>query len=212
MPDLFPAVAPLMCESKAAVANGSKDAMAKMYECIDNPDVKPLIPHLMTALGDPSKVEDAIYKLAATTFVAQVECNALAIIVPLLKRAFQTRSTPLKRISAKIITIMAKLVERPSDVEPFIPTLMPALKRASDEISDPEARAVCAEGVEVLDSASKGERIPPEPPKVQRETLHKTREESCSGAPTTGMFPIALEFIADEASVLVANQALDADE
>lgn len=212
MPDLVPAVAPLMCESKAAVSKGSTRAMAKMCECIDNPDVKPLIPHLMTAFGDPTKVEDAIHKLAATTFVAQIECNALAITVPLLKRAFQTRSTPLKRISAKIITNMAKLVERPSDVEPFIPSLMPALKRASDEISDPEARVVCAEGVETLDSASKGEGMPPEPPKVQRETLYKTLEESCPGASTTGMFPLALEFIADEAAILVLNQALDADE
>lgn len=212
MPELVPAVAPLMCESKAAVANGSKDAMAKMCECIDNPDVKPLIPHLMTALGDPAKVEDAIYKLAATTFVAQVECNALAIIVPLLKRAFQTRSTPLKRISAKIITNMAKLVERPSDVEPFIPTLMPALKRAADEISDPEARDVCAEGVEILDAASKGEGMAAEPPKVQLEVLRKTLEESCPGAPSAGMFAVALDFIADEAAVLVANQALEVDE
>lgn len=214
MPDLVPAVAPLMCESKAALSEGSKQAMAKMCEGIDNPDVKPLVPHLMSALGNPTLVEDAIYKLAATTFVAQVECNALAIIVPLLKRAFQTRSTSLKRISAKIITNMAKLVERPSDVEPFIPTLMPALKRASDEISDPEARAVSAEGVEVLDGASKGEGMAPEPPKVQRDTILKTLEESIGGAAaTTGpMFESALNFICDEAAVLISNQALEIEE
>ena len=76
-PDLFPAVAPLMCVYKDDVANDSKDAMSKICECIDNPDVKPLMPHLMTALGDPFKVGDAIYKLAATVFVAQVECDVL---------------------------------------------------------------------------------------------------------------------------------------
>lgn len=214
MPDLVPAVAPLMCESRAALSDGSKQAMAKMCEGIDNPDVKPLVPHLMSALGNPVEVEDAIYKLAATTFVAQIECNALAITVPLLKRAFQTRSTPLKRISAKIITNMAKLVERPSDVEPFIPTLMPALKRASDEISDPEARAVCAEGVEVLDGASKGEGMAPEPRRVQRDTILKTLEESIGGAAgTTGpMFEAALDFICKEAAVLITNQALEIEE
>lgn len=211
MPELVPAVAPLMCESKDAVSGGSKDAMQKMCAGIDNPDVKPLIPHLMSALGNPAEVEETIYKLAATTFVAQVECNALAIIVPLLKRAFQTRSTPLKRISAKIITNMAKLVERPSDVEPFIPTLMPALKRASDEISDPEARSVCAESVEVLDSASKGEGMPPEPPHVQKETILKTLEESCGGI-VGPMFESTLNFIAEEACVLISNQALDIDQ
>lgn len=212
MPELVPAVAPLMCEAKAALSKGSQAAMAKMCECIDNPDVKPLIPHLMTALGNPAQVEDAIYKLAATTFVAQIECNALAITVPLLKRAFQTRSTPLKRISAKIITNMAKLVERPSDVEPFIPTLMPALKRSADEISDPEARGVCSEGVEVLDGASKGEGMAAEPPKVQTEVLRKTLEESLPGAPTTPMFSKALDFLTSEAAVLISNQALEIDE
>lgn len=212
MPDLVPAVAPLMCESKAALSEGSKKAMAKMCDCIDNPDVKPLVPHLMSALGNPSEVDDATYKLAATTFVAQIECNTLAITVPLLKRAFQTRSTPLKRISAKIITNMAKLVERPSDVEPFIPTLMPALKRAAEEISDPEARQVCAEGVETLDSASKGEGMAPEPPHVENDVILKTLKESCSGAVSGAMIDIALDFVTQEVSVLIANQALDFDE
>lgn len=92
----------------------------KICECIDNPDIKPVNCHLRTALGEPSKVEDSIYKLADTTFIAQVDCNALGIIFALLK----------------IITDMAKLVERPSDVEPFIPTVMPALNRASEKISD----------------------------------------------------------------------------
>lgn len=211
MPELVPAVAPLMCESKAALSKGSTDAMQKMCAGIDNPDVKPLVPHLMTALGNPTKVEDAIYKLAATTFVAQVECNALAIIVPLLKRAFQTRSTPLKRISAKIVTNMAKLVERPSDVEPFIPTLMPALKRASDEISDPEARSVCAESVEILDGASKGEGMPPEPPRVQRDTVFKTLLET-TGTPAGPMLKAALDFITEQVTVLISNQALEVEE
>eukprot|EP00178_Gracilaria_changii_P014138 TRINITY_DN40129_c0_g1_i1.p1 TRINITY_DN40129_c0_g1~~TRINITY_DN40129_c0_g1_i1.p1 ORF type:complete len:1070 (-),score=243.43 TRINITY_DN40129_c0_g1_i1:3828-7037(-) len=212
MPELVPAVAPLMCEAKAALSNGAKEAMSNMCDCIDNPDVKPLIPHLMTALGNPTKVEDAIHKLAATTFVAQIECNALAITVPLLKRAFQTRSTPLKRISAKIITNMAKLVERPSDVQPFIPTLMPALKRAADEISDPEARSVCADGVEILDSASKGEGMAPEPPRVEKETILATLKESCNKSEVGTTFEKAMDFVAEEASILVANQALDVDE
>lgn len=212
MPELVPAVAPLMCESKESVSSGSRHAMTKMCDGIDNPDIKPLVPHLITGLGDPNKVEHAIYKMAATTFVAQVECNALAITVPLLKRAFQTRSTPLKRISAKIVANMCKLVERPSDVEPFIPSLMPALKRASDEISDPEARGVCAEAVEVLDSASKGEGMAPEPSKIQREALRKTLEECCPGAPSGRMFSTAMDFITEEATVLIANQALDFDE
>lgn len=211
MPALVPAVAPLMCEAKAAVADGSKNAMAKMCEGIDNPDIKPLVPHLISAFANPSEVEDTIYKLSATTFVTQVECNSLSVTVPLLKRAFQTRNTPLKRISAKIITNMAKLVERPSDIAPFMPTLRPALVRSSDEISDPEARSVCAKGVEVLDSASKGEGMAPEPARAQKDVCAKEIVEALGGQAAVDAAGPALktviDFLAAEAVVLVDNQA-----
>lgn len=216
MPDLVPAVSPLMCESKAAVSQGSQKAMVKMCASIDNPDVKPLIPHLISALGNPAEVEDTIYKLSATRFVSQVECNSLAITVPLLKRAYLSRNTPLKRISAKIITNMAKLVERPSDIAPFMPTLRPALIKASDEISDPEARSVCAKGVEVLDSAAKGEGMAPEPPRAEKELCLKEVKEALGGdAAVIAAGPLVeavCDFIASQAVVLVDNQVQEQDE
>ena len=118
-----------------------------------------------------------MYKLTATTFVSQIERDALAVFVLSLKRAYLTRDNPLKRTSAKIIPNMAKLVERPSDVESFVPTLRSALVKASDEISDPEARGVCTNGVEVLYSVSKGEVMAPKPLRAQKLCLR-------GGAPT----------------------------
>lgn len=210
MPELVPAVAPLMTNAKPAVSTGAKTAMENMCNSIENPDVKPLIEPLISALANPTEVEETIYKLAAVVFVSQVESNALAITVPLLKRAFLTRNTPLKRISAKIITNMAKLVERPSDIAPFMPTLRPALVKASDDISDPEARGVCAKGVEVLDSASKGEGMAPEPPRAQKELVLKELKESLGGDAAVDAagpsFAQVLDFVAAEIVVLVDNQ------
>lgn len=210
MPELVPAVSPYMCESKAAVADNSKAAMQEMCTSIDNTDIQPLVPSLMSALEKPVEVEDTIYKLAATTFVAQVECNALAITVPLLKRAFQSRNTALKRVSAKIVANMAKLVERPSDIAPFMPTLMPALQRAANEISDPEARGVCADAVEVLDGASKGEGMQPEPPRAQAELVLKEVEAAMPTAKTAGpLVEATLAFVVRQACVLIDNQAVE---
>lgn len=210
MPDLVPAVSPYMCESKAAVADNSKAAMQEMCTSIDNTDIQPLVPSLISALEKPDEVEDCIYRLAATTFVAQVECNALAITVPLLKRAFQTRTTALKRVAAKIVANMAKLVERPSDIAPFMPTLKPALDRSAEEISDPEAREVCADAAEVLDAASRGEGMAPEPPRAQKPLVLKEFEEAIPSASTLGVQGTVLsDFITRQCCVLIDNVATD---
>jgi elongation factor 3 len=213
MPVLVPAVSPYMCEAKAAVSETSKKAMQEMCTSIDNTDIQPLVPSLISALEKPDEVEDTIYKLAATTFVAQVECNALAITVPLLKRAFQSRNTPLKRVSAKIVANMAKLVERPSDIAPFMPSLMPLLKRAAEEISDPEARSVCADAVEVLDGSSRGEGMQPEAPPAQPELVLKEIEAAMPTAKTLGpVVTTAINFVVKQACVLIDNQAAEEGE
>lgn len=41
---------------------------------------------------------------------------------------------------------MSKLVDDPIDSEPFLPLLMPALERAADAMSDPEARSIAENG------------------------------------------------------------------
>lgn len=213
MPVLVPAVSPYMCEAKAAVSETSKKAMQEMCTSIDNTDIQPLVPSLISALEKPDEVEDTIYKLAATTFVAQVECNALAITVPLLKRAFQSRNTSLKRVSAKIVANMAKLVERPSDIAPFMPSLMPALQRAAEEISDPEARSVCADAVEVLDGASKGEGMQPELPRAQPELVLKELETAIPSVKSVGpVVGMAASFVVSQACVLIDNQVTEKDE
>uniref|UniRef100_A0A7S1XCE1 Probable ATP-dependent transporter ycf16 n=1 Tax=Compsopogon caeruleus TaxID=31354 RepID=A0A7S1XCE1_9RHOD len=213
MPELVPYVAALLCDSRDNVAGGSKKAMETLCTSIDNTDVQPLIPALISALEKPAEVDECVQKLAATTFVQQVECNALAVIDPLLKRGFQSRNTATKRMCAKIIENMAKLVERPSDVAPFMPTLMPALERASDEISDPEARAVCANAKEVLDNKSKGVGMDPEVPKAQKDLVLAEFDKLL---PRTSIakefYAMAMDYIAHECCALIDAQAMSPEE
>ncbi|KAJ8906757.1 hypothetical protein NDN08_003245 [Rhodosorus marinus] len=173
-PEVVPCIGPFLNDAKASVAQNANACIVAICDSIDNTDVQPLVPALISALKNHSEVEDCIFKLASTTFVQQVERTALAITVPLLKRGFQTRKTPVMRMCARIIENMAKLVERKSDIEPFLPTLMPALQRAADEVSDPEARGVCASAVEVLDARSKGVGMQPEPESAEMEKIKAT--------------------------------------
>jgi elongation factor 3 len=58
-------------------------------------------------------------------------------------RGLREKSTAIKRQCAKIISNMSKLVEHVMEAAPFLPELIPALDKAREEVSDPEARAVC---------------------------------------------------------------------
>ena len=90
----------------------------------------------------PSKAAETIHKLGATTFAQPVDDKTLAIMVPLLIKGLRERNTPVKRKTALIITNMVKLVEDPAHVAPFMGQLLPEVVKVSQEISDPEARAV----------------------------------------------------------------------
>ena len=83
-----------------------------------------------------------MHKLAGVTFVQSVQSPALAMVVPLLMKGLRAKPTATRRQSAVIIDNMSKLVDDPIDAGPFLPLLMPALERAAEAMSDPEARAV----------------------------------------------------------------------
>eukprot|EP00182_Erythrolobus_australicus_P003308 CAMPEP_0185831986 /NCGR_PEP_ID=MMETSP1353-20130828/1818_1 /TAXON_ID=1077150 /ORGANISM="Erythrolobus australicus, Strain CCMP3124" /LENGTH=1073 /DNA_ID=CAMNT_0028530113 /DNA_START=67 /DNA_END=3288 /DNA_ORIENTATION=+ len=211
MPELVPEVSALLCDAKAVVAENAQKAIEAACASIDNTDIQPLVPSLISALKNPTEVEDCIFKLAATTFVQEVEANALAITVPLLKRGFQTRKTPVVRMCARIIENMAKLVERPRDVKPFMPTLMPALERATEEISDPEARTVCGKAVEQLDRANNGVGMAPEPPVAELEPTLKAFNEVTKAAQDEVTTTI-VEFVAKQAMALIDARASEQTE
>ena len=88
-----------------------------------------------------------MHKLAGVTFVQSVQSPALAMVVPLLTKGLKVNKTATRRQSSVIIDNMSKLVDDPLDAAPFLPTLLPALERAAEAISDPEARGVAENAV-----------------------------------------------------------------
>jgi elongation factor 3 len=100
---------------------------------------------------DANVVAETIQRLASVTFVQVVDASTLAIIVPLLLNGLKNGTTAVRRQCAVIINNMAKLVEDPLDATPFLPTLLPQLLRASDEIADPEARGLATRACENLE-------------------------------------------------------------
>jgi len=149
---ILPVVTSMVNDAKQEVADAAREALSALCHTIDNRDVEPFIDSMVAATVDHEQTDECVQKLASTTFVQTVTAAPLALISPILLLGFRSRATATKRLSAVIVNNMSKLVEDPEDAAPFLPNLMPAVEKASDQISDPEARAVCGKAFEQLKS------------------------------------------------------------
>jgi elongation factor 3 len=142
---LVDALAPalqLMTDIKKDIQAAALDACTKLAGTSGNKDVEPFVPEMMGAIMKPTTIGDVVEKLASVIFVQAVETPALAVTVPVVLRGLKDKKEPTKRKACVIIDNMVKLVPDPREVLPFIGLLLPALHKACDEISDPEARGV----------------------------------------------------------------------
>eukprot|EP00301_Raphidiophrys_heterophryoidea_P016188 c25745_g1_i1.p1 GENE.c25745_g1_i1~~c25745_g1_i1.p1 ORF type:complete len:1067 (+),score=364.04 c25745_g1_i1:76-3276(+) len=170
LPDIIPFVSNLMWHDKPQVKNAATDSMRKIAATVANKDLEPFLPSLIETILVPESAEACVEKLAGTTFVQEMRGDALAIIAPLLMRGLQPQSkTALKRQCARIIENMAKLVDDPREVAPFVPKLVPALARAMDEVPDVECRGVCTKAHDQMIKSMN--RKFEQPPKIERSSV-----------------------------------------
>eukprot|EP00746_Dinoflagellata_sp_MGD_P000632 gnl/MRDRNA2_/MRDRNA2_101137_c0_seq1.p1 gnl/MRDRNA2_/MRDRNA2_101137_c0~~gnl/MRDRNA2_/MRDRNA2_101137_c0_seq1.p1 ORF type:complete len:1172 (-),score=274.49 gnl/MRDRNA2_/MRDRNA2_101137_c0_seq1:70-3585(-) len=141
--EAFPRLAVLMTDLRQEQKAAARDAAEKCCKSVGNRDVEHFIPKIIANMEDPEGADECVTSLAGTVFVSEVKRGALAMIIPLLQRGFEVPKEAIKRMCGKIVANMAKLVEEPAEAGPFLPFLMPCLRRTADEISDPEAREVC---------------------------------------------------------------------
>jgi len=142
LPQVVPEVTSSITDSKKEVAEAAKAAMTAACDVIGNRDIEHMTPFIIKSFTHPDEVPEIMHNLAGVTFVQSVQSPALAMVVPLLIKGLRSRITATRRQSAVIIDNMSKLVDDPIDAEPFLPLLMPALERAADAMSDPEARTI----------------------------------------------------------------------
>jgi elongation factor 3 len=152
--------------------------MKEVCETLDNIDVVPFLPALISCIARPEEVPECVYKLSATTFVQQVEAPTLSIMVPLLVRALTERKPAVQRQTVVIIDNMCKLVEDPADAHQFLPKLMPGLDRIIEIAADPELREVANRARATMIRVGGGSSDDAEDPAAVKTRLEKEHKDT----------------------------------
>ncbi|KAF8913438.1 hypothetical protein CPB85DRAFT_1219532 [Mucidula mucida] len=151
MPEIIPVLSEVIWDTKADVKKAARDSLTKATALVSNKDIERFIPALIKALINPvEEVPNTIMLLSATTFVSEVDSPTLSLMVPLLSRGLSEKLTSTKRKVAVIVDNMAKLVDSPVTVRPFLPKLLPGLIKVEGSIGDPEARGVVGKAIATL--------------------------------------------------------------
>jgi elongation factor 3 len=139
-----------MHDTKPQVADAAKTAMRKFCSLAGNEDIEPHIEIMVECMAHPESVPDTIKKLSATTFVQDMTGPALAVMIPLLCRALNERSTAILRPTALIIDNLCKLVKNPDDAGQFLPLLFPGLEKIIEMAAIPEVRELATKAKNTL--------------------------------------------------------------
>lgn len=149
--DTIPAIIPFMADLKPKVAKAASKALRALCDTCINPDMEPFIPELVACMKDLNEIPETVFKMASTTFVAEVESASLSIMAPVLSKGLITTSaTMVKRQCARIIENMAKLVDEPRYLNAFLSNILPLLDSAKENVSDPECRDICGKASAML--------------------------------------------------------------
>ncbi|KAI6215267.1 hypothetical protein M3Y94_00365800 [Aphelenchoides besseyi] len=146
LPKVVPELATLMTDSHIKVRNAGIDALRQIATVITNPEILSISSHLIAAFIEPAKeTTRALQIIVNTKFIHFIDPPALALIMPILKRALNDREPDGRRMAANVVTNVFSIADE-KDVEPYMDMLVPNLKHSLLD-PDPKARSAAAQAI-----------------------------------------------------------------
>jgi elongation factor 3 len=195
-----------MWDTKPEIKKAAKATMERVCALIDNPDIAPKIPLLIDSMANPTTIPNTVHAFSSVVFVRSVTSSVLALMTPILQRGLKGEEpTEIRRKCAKIADNMCQVVTDPQDVALFVPKLYEAVLRSSHTLADIDARKVCDDCLQRLETIGKAKNgvFPPVVRAGDLDVVLKTLKEVLASKKIDSTFEPILIYVAGLAAQLV---------
>ncbi|KRZ24497.1 Translational activator GCN1 [Trichinella pseudospiralis] len=157
LPQIVPNLVELLFETHELVQQSAVQALSTVAKVIKNPEILNISDSLLVALENPERTENCLKQLVHTRFVHYVDAPSLALVMPVLTRAFEDRSSETRRMAALVMGNIYHLTGN-EEVNPYLQSILPGVKKnLLDPI--PEVRNVTARAMGLMVKAAGKEKF-----------------------------------------------------
>ncbi|CAH8486790.1 unnamed protein product [Dicrocoelium dendriticum] len=143
LPQIVPRLLEVLVTSQEQLKEAGTRALQHIGNVIRNPEVQALVPLLTNCLQDPlADRMPCLLALRDTCFVHVLDAPSLALILPVIQRAFTDRNTEARKTAAQIFGNLHSLA-RKEELQPYVANILPPLKSCLLD-AVPEVRSVAA--------------------------------------------------------------------